>query len=99
MSEKCTYIYINHDPDDDKFKTIDEFKWVMWQGGEVGFTWNGKGYFVSAAREENKIYISENCKQETECYYNNVEKLLDHVIDGKKLRQIIKDVEVTDRSF
>ena len=59
MEEK-TYIL----PDWYNFKTIDEFKECMLRGGEVGFIWKGKQYFVCGNRDgdENspvRTYIGE----------------------------------------
>jgi len=89
-------------PEENRFKTISEFKWCIHDGGEVAFDWNGKSYGVfpkvkPTPDSETMILIGEDDKEETCRYYTTIEELLEHPVDGVKLREIITQVEVTDR--
>lgn len=83
--------------DDDKFSTISEFKWCVNDGGEIGFAWRGKTYDVS--RITNKIGISESLKQETEKLYDTADELLEYLVGGDRLRDVITQVEVLYRTI
>lgn len=86
-------------PDTDmNFKTISEFKWCIYDGGEVEFVWNDKTFSVT--RDENGILgICEAYKQETEKECKDADEVLEYMIDGERLRDIITKVEVTDRTI
>lgn len=50
--------------DEDRFKTISEFKECMVRGGEVEFLW--KGIHYSITHYNGNISISHSCRQDTE---------------------------------
>lgn len=82
----------------DNFESINEFKFCMSSnGGEVEFKWNGKEYSCTHIKE-NTICISEACKKETAFYSTNIEEILNYIIDGQKLRNIVKDIHIIFRS-
>lgn len=83
--------------EEDRFKTISDFKWCMKRGGEVEFEWNNKDYSIT--HPDGLIYIGEKYKEETAKEYETAEEALDHIIDGKKLREIITQVKVWDRTI
>lgn len=86
-------------PDDIlNFETISEFKWCLYCGGEIAFDWNGKSYGVTH-RASGEIGISEDYKQETEKLCKDADEVLKYLIDGVRLREIITQVEVTDRTI
>lgn len=83
----------------DTFESISEFKFCMnCSGGEVEFRWHGKDYACTHV-QDGSMCISEANKQETALFSSNIEEILDYLIDGQKLREIIKDVEVLFRSI
>jgi len=91
-------------PDDVlNFKTISEFKWSLLDGGEIQFDWSGKGYGVFRLKQtpdsDDMFYIGEDYKKETGTWYTTVDKTLDHLIDGVKLREIITQAHVTSRNI
>lgn len=45
------------------------------------------------------ISIIEFYNYDSERIYNDAEKALEYEIDGKKLRDIIKEIKIIDRSF
>ncbi|MDP4119723.1 MAG: DUF4417 domain-containing protein [Bacillota bacterium] len=80
-----------------RFKTISEFKWCVNHGGEVEFVYNEK--FFGIAHDPDAIAIYEANKQETEKLYKDADEALEFMIDGVRLRDIITEVEVTDRTI
>ena len=87
-----------------RFKTISDFKWCMKQGGEVKFCWKGKVYCAFGKLQKTpdsnvQMYISEAYKPETEKWCDNADEVLEYVIDGQRLREIITKVKVWDRTI
>lgn len=85
-------------PEGPDFETISDFKFCMQYGGEVEFSWNGKSYSITH-RQSGEIGISEAYKQETEKLCEDADEVLEYIIDGVRLRDIITEVEVTDRTI
>ena len=97
--------------DDYRFKTISEFKWSMSRGGEVGFIHDGKAYFVHASASGFNVgecyhIVGEKALDPINGQpvgdihgidYATLDGLLEHKINGRKLREIIRSVEVFDR--
>ncbi len=83
--------------EDSRFKTISDFKDCMIRGGEVEFIWEGKVYNIS--HYDGKISISEAYKQETEKLCDTDDEVLEYMLDGELLRNIISKVEVIDRTI
>ncbi len=104
---KITYHYYQNSPEENRFKSFDDFEDCMIRGGEVEFVHNEKifGIFPKLKRTENsdvQILISQVCienPEETEMWYDTADEVLEYVIDGVKLRDIITKVEVTDRTI
>ncbi len=96
VSNMPVYSYKNS-PKDNRFKTIAEFQPSIRWGSEIAFEYKNKIYSIT--RENEKINISEAYKQEAEANYDDCEDLLNHMIEGKKLREIITEVTVTDRTI
>jgi len=89
---------IANDPETYRFKTISEFKWCMYCHGEVEFVWNDRIYSITH-RASGEIGISEAYKQETEKLCKDADEVLEYLVDGTRLREIITQVEVTDRTI
>ena len=97
--------------EDYRFATISEFKWSMSRGGEVGFFFEEKAYFVHATSSGYNIGECYHLRGEEAfnigdeqpvgnihgCDYDTLEKLLNHSFGDVKLREIIRSVEVFDR--
>ena len=86
------------------FTGINEFKLCMRSGGEIEFYWKGKTYcaFGKVQRtpeSRTQMYISEIDNPETEKYYDNVDDLLEYVVQGEKLKSIITNIKVIDRTI
>ena len=85
-------------PEENRFKTISDFKWCMLRHGEVAFEWQGKDYSITH-RTSGEIGISEAYRQETEKLCKDADEVLEYLVDGIRLREIITQVEVTDRTI
>lgn len=97
-----------------KFETISDFKQCMRQGGEVEFLWKGKSYSITHPDGIINIgegcYIDndgvirnveshEPCKDIHGLDSETADGILDYVLDGDRLRDIITEVEVTARTI
>ena len=76
----------------------------MKSGGEVEFCWKGKVYCVFGKLQKTpndavQMYISEADKPETEKWCDDVDEVLEYIIDGQKLREIITKVKVLSRTI
>ena len=58
--------------DENRFKTISDFKWCVNDGGEVEFIWNSITYTITHL--EGKINISEANRPETEKWCNSADR-------------------------
>lgn len=80
------------------FESISDFKWCMHCGGEVEFYYRGVGYTVT--HPDGFINISKFCRPDTELESHDVEEILNYLMDdGKKLREVIKEVDVAVRTI
>ena len=95
---KRIHLELRNTPEENRFKTISEFKWCLYCGGEIAFSWHGKEYSVTH-RDTGEIGITEAYKQETEKLCKDADEVLDVLIDGMKLREIITQAEVTERTI
>ena len=85
------------------FTSIADFQSCMRHGGEVQFTYNGRDYGVfpwqkRTPESEYQFYIWQTGNDDSEAWYDTSDALLDYIIDGKKLREIITEVVVFDRT-
>lgn len=93
--------------EDNRFKTISDFKWCVNSGGEISFEWNEKIFGIWPKLKKNQISsiqmcISQVCienMEQTEKWCDTADEVLEYVIDGQRLRDIITKVEVTDRTI
>lgn len=94
-------------PEENRFKSISDFKWCMRCGGEVQFEWKGKIFGVfpfqnKTADSPDQILITQvlvDNMEETEKWCDTADEVLEYVIDGDRLRDIITQVEVLDRTI
>ena len=82
-----------------RFETISEFTWCLNRGNEVNFVWKGIDYWVIRYGTNNRITIYEPYKPETEVSFDTADDLLEYTISGDRLRDIITQVEVWDRTI
>lgn len=84
--------------EDNRFKTISDFEDCMIRGGEVEFVCNDKKYNITHC-QSGEIGISEAFKQETEKLCKSADEILEYMIDGVRLRDIITEVKVWVRTI
>ena len=80
-----------------RFESISDFKCCMRYHGEVEFEWKGKGYSITPW--EHGISISEANKQETEIIGSDADEILEYIVGGDRLRDVITQVKVIDRTI
>jgi hypothetical protein len=90
-------VVLSNSIEDNRFKTISDFKWCIHDGGEVQFVYHAKTYGI--IHHNGKIIISEIYNEETEKTYNTVDELLEYKVDGNRLRDIITQAEIIDRTL
>ena len=83
--------------EESRFKTVEEFKWAVDHGSEIVFEWEDKDYVV--AHPDGLIYICEAYTEKNAKEYQTVDEALEYIIDGQKLRDIITEVKVWDRTI
>lgn len=92
--------------EDNRFKTISDFKNCMNWGGEVEFVWKGKHYgaFGKLQRTPSspvQMLISQirvENYQDTEKWCDTADEMLDYLVGEDRLRDVITQVTVLDRT-
>lgn len=84
--------------EDNRFKTISDFKWCMRCGGEVELTWKGSHFGIVPYGEGDKISIYLWNRPETEQVFDSADAALEYIVGGDRLRDIITRVTVLDRN-
>lgn len=90
-----------------RFKTISDFKDCMIRGGEVELVWKDKifGVFPLVKKTPTspaqilitRIYVDN--PGPTEMWCDTADEILEYVIDGVRLRDIITKIDVTSRTI
>ena len=94
MSQIGRFIQIT---EDEPFETLFEFTDALNRGGEIQFLWNGHEYSVLPI--DGRFVICEADLPETSRWYDDTDALLDHEVDGEKLRGVIKRAVITSRTL
>lgn len=102
-----TEIKKQNTPEDNRFKSISDFKWCVDCGGEVEFEYHNKIFGISPKLKKTpndpiQMLISQVCienPEKTEKWCDTADEVLEYTIDGVRLRDIITEVEVTDRTI
>ena len=107
VRKEMVTVYNNNTPEENRFKTISDFKWCVDCGGEIEFVWNDKIFGVfpglqKAPASPMQILITRTYVDDpkpTEKWCDTADEVLEYMIDGDRLRDIITKVEVTDRTI
>ncbi len=82
----------------DNFESIADFKFNLVTRGEILFTWNGAKYGAFRDDDEEnggyKYFFFEVPHDEDGIYFATPDELLNHIVQGKKLREIITEVSI-----
>ena len=85
--------------EDNRFKTISDFKWCMRCGGEVELQWNGIHFGIVRYGIHDKITIYLWNQPGTEQVYDTADDALEYMVGSARLRDVITQVTVLDRTI
>lgn len=88
--------YMRNSEEDNRFKTISEFKECIIRGGEPVFVWNGNEYGVCFA---DSGYCIARTDGTSEKMCSTPDSVLEYTLDGDRLRDIITRVTVVSRNI
>ena len=92
-------IYDTSTPEDNRFKTISDFKWCMKHGGEVEFVWGGIHYGVVRYGLNGKITLYVCDRPDTSVAFETADDALEYMVGSDRLRDVITQVTVLDRTI
>lgn len=81
-----------------RFVSLYDFTDSLNRGGEIQFDWNGKSYSLTPC-SNNEFAFHEANKPDTEIMCKDTDEVLELIVDGQKLREIITKVVVTERTI
>lgn len=90
-----------------RFQSISDFKWCLRSGGEVEFWVNQRAFGIfpklrRTADAPEQILICEKFiqnQEQVEMWCDTPDEVLEYKIDGIRLRDIVTEIEVTDRTL
>ncbi len=94
--------------EDNRFKTISDFKQCMRRGGEAEFEWNGIMYCCFGCVEDpvsrrTRMLISQAGSVEvntrTEKWCDSADEVLEYTVGNDRLRDVITQVKVWSRTI
>ncbi len=85
----------------DNFKSFEELIYNIQRGGEVEFVYNNKKYSITHVIEgnENQIHLLEHYNYDSLVIYKNPNEIGEYLINERKLKDIVTEIEVTFRCF
>lgn len=86
-------------PGDSRFDTISDFKWCLKCGGEIRFRWKGQDYGVVRYGLHDKITVYRSHDDTSQRTYDSSDEALEYMVGSDRLRDIITEVEVTERTI
>ena len=84
---------------DMNFKSFEEFIDYFNRGGELEFIYNGVIYGATMPQNKKWIVYEAYCNEEDVLWCSSPREMLEYEIEGKKLKDILFEIEVTDRLF
>lgn len=99
--ERCRMI------EENRFETISDFKWCVAHGGEVEFGWKDHIFVICPKLRRTpdspiQMLISEVCIDDpvsTEFWGDTADDILEYIVAGDRLRDVITQVTVYDRTI
>lgn len=89
-------VVFENSSEENRFKTISDFKECMIRGGEVVFIWNNTRYGI--VRSNGKFHVASEGKLD-EKWYDNPDDILEYMVGSDRLREVITQVTVLDRTI
>lgn len=86
----------NNTDEENRFKTISDFKWCLKQGGEIMFIWNSSEYGVFS---NGTRYCIAEADGQNEKWCNTADEVLEYIAGGDRLRDVITQVTVSYRTI
>ena len=81
-----------------RFKTIGELTDVLSRGAEIEFEWKGVDYSLTPV-DGHCFSIAVALQQETEKLYDTADGVLEYMLGGDKLRDVVTKVNVIGRTL
>lgn len=88
---------ISYDPEAYRFKTISEFKTSMRYGAEVVIEWQGQEYGIWSENGSIRITCSDIPNENN--IFENSDAALEYMVGSDRLRDVITQVTVLDRTI
>ena len=89
--------YYFNSEEDNRFKTISEFKECLIRGGEIEFAWNNSVYGISHSKDIIIAYVWN--QPDTTQYFDTPDEVLEYMVGSDRLRDVITHVTVIDRTI
>lgn len=86
---------IQYDPEALRFKTISDFKWSMHCGAEVVIEWKDREFGIWSNRSTIRITSAGLTAQ----IFHSADDALEYIVCGDRLRDVITQVTVIDRTI
>ena len=99
---------LQYDPEAYRFESISDFKQSMYRGSETQFDWKGVSYccfgsVCPAPGKEPRMVIAQAGPPEvsarTEMWCDTPDELLEYMVGEDRLRDVITQVTVTERTI
>ena len=90
-------IILGNTPEQNRFVSISDFKECLRYHGEIEFDWKFGEYSITWV--DDKICITEAYKPETELLCDTADEVLEYMVGGDRLRDVITQVTVLFRTF
>lgn len=85
--------------EDNRFKSIEDFKLCMRSGGEVELEWKGIHFGIVPTEDRKEISIYHWYQEETEQIFPTADAALEYRVGPDRLRDVITQVTVLDRTI
>lgn len=95
----CHTLNCHNSAEENRFKSISDFKWCINCGGEVDFEWNGLHYGIVRYGKDQMITIYRWNQPETEQVFASADDALEYMVGSDRLGDVITQVTVIDRTI
>ena len=95
--------------EENRFKTISDFKWCVNCGGEIQFEWKGLVYGIFPKLQKtpdaplqmliSQVHIDPEDMAASEKWCDTADDVLEYMVSGDRLRDVITQVTVWDRTI
>lgn len=83
-------------PEQNRFTSISDFKWCLKRGGEILFTWNSTEYGIFG---NGTRYCIAKANGQNEKWCDTTDEVLEYMVGDDRLRDVITQVTVIDRTI